>query len=474
MRDSCRGPRGTDAIRPNEHTRADAEVAATTLPDSPNAQAMTRRWIPKSFTGRLLLVVLGGFLVRVAYVFVVRHDAVAGDGWAYHFSAVLLAEGHGYVLPPIFSSATPATALHPPLWTTFLAIPSLLGFRSWLDHQLLSVVLGTATVAMVGIAGRRIAGARAGLLAAAIAAVYAGLWLYEQPLLSETLVFPLAALLLYLAYRFRDQPSTLGAATLGAVCGLLALTRSEEILLVVLLVAPIVLLTKVDWRRRIAWLALAMVATFTVIVPWTLYNLSRFERPVLLSTNLGNAMAAGNCDAGYSGPLLGFWHPHCASRAPCVTGPPPNDESAQNYRCIRASLDYIGSHLDKFPIVALARIGRTFGLFRPFQQIHFDREWRHSRLWVDRLGLFSYWLLLPVAVYGAVVLRGRGIPVYPLFAFVVTTSVAVAFTLGFTRFRAPAEISIVLLAGVGADGILRRLVRRHPESAPLAAGGEPA
>ena len=56
-------------------------------------------------------------------------------------------------------------------------------------QQLLAAVIGTCTVGVVGLAGRRIAGDRVGSISAAIAAVYAGLWLYERALLSETFYF---------------------------------------------------------------------------------------------------------------------------------------------------------------------------------------------------------------------------------------------------------------------------------------------
>jgi hypothetical protein len=113
----------------------------------------------------------------------------------------------------------------------------------------------------------------------------------------------------------------------------------------------------------------------------------------------------------------------------------------------------------------LAREGRAWSFFRPFQQTRLDRDWRRSRLWVDRLGLFAYWTLLPAAVLGGVVLRRRGTVVYPLLAFVLTTSVAVAVTYGETRYRASAEVSIVLLAGVGVDAGIRRLASARTKRA---------
>ena len=78
---------------------------------------------------------------------------------------------------------------------------------------------------------------------------------------------------------------------------------------------------------------------------------------------------------------------------------------------------------------------------------------------MDRVQLFTYWTILPVAVVGAIVLRRHRRPLYALLAFVVTTAVAVAITYGETRYRATAEVSIVLLAGIGFDALLRRVNR---------------
>jgi hypothetical protein len=303
-----------------------------------------------------------------------------------------------------------------------------------------------------------------GLLAASIAAVYPGLWVYERQLLGETLALLLVAALLYLAYRFLERPSAAGAGALGGGCGLLALTRPEQILLAAVLVAPIVLLAKGVWRRRVAYLAWAGASTLGAILPWTLYNLPRFERPVLLSTSLGSGMDVANCDIAYFGPLLGSYDGRFVND-PSLLALPPADASVNNVRRIRASLDYMGAHLDRLPIVLLAREGRAWSFFRPFQQTRLDRDWRRSRLWVDRLGLFLYWALLPAAVFGAVVLRRRGTVLYPLLAFVLTTSVAVAVTYGETRYRASAEVSIVLLAGVGVDAGLRRLASARTKRA---------
>ena len=57
---------------------------------------------------------------------------------------------------------------HPPAYIVVLAVPSLLGFDSIRDHMLASCLIGTGTVALIGLLGRRIAGDAAGLVAAGL------------------------------------------------------------------------------------------------------------------------------------------------------------------------------------------------------------------------------------------------------------------------------------------------------------------
>ena len=72
------------------------------------------------------------------------------------------------------------------------------------------------------------------------------------------------------------------------MCGLLAMIRSEQITVLPLLVLPLIVAVRgVDWRRRIAWFALATVSMLVVVAPWTIFNLGRFQRPVFLSNGFG-------------------------------------------------------------------------------------------------------------------------------------------------------------------------------------------
>src|SRR5438552_3798799 len=68
----------------------------------------------------------------------------------------------------------------------------------------------------------------------------------------------------------------------------------------------------------------AVGGTALVLTPWVVYNATRFEQPVLISTNLGYVVAGANCHKTFYGEQIGFWDVRCAARP--VTG----DESEQS------------------------------------------------------------------------------------------------------------------------------------------------
>ena len=201
-----------------------------------------------------------------------------------------------------------------------LTILQFLGKHSLLSSQIFASLIGVMTVIVVGVAARRITSNLGGLIAACIAASYPGLWVFERALLSETLLFLGVAVLVIAAYRYLAEPTRRRAIVLGGMCGLVALTRSEQILLVPTLLVPLIL----GWRwravnrQRIEFLILACVTTVVVIIPWSLYNVGRIDEPVFLSTSFSSALVQGNCDLVYYGKNLGYVDYDC--RKPLAVG----------------------------------------------------------------------------------------------------------------------------------------------------------
>ncbi|MGQ0823415.1 MAG: glycosyltransferase family 39 protein [Actinomycetota bacterium] len=442
------------------------------------------------FSRALLAIVAVAFGVRVAYVELAKgEDCVVqigalhhgsfpsecpvGDQLFYNSEANRLADGDGFV-EPLWSVTNPGedpppAADHPPLTVVVLGGVSWLVERpplAWIagddldtnvrEHRYAMVALGTLLVWLVGLLARRVGGDVVGLVAASIAAVSPNVWVNDGLMMSETIGGVAVVGVLLLALDVIDQPTANRIALLGAGCGVAALTRAELALLVPLLAVPLAV-RRPDVLQRIVT---PIGAAALVCAPWVVYNMARFDEPTFLSTNDGIALAGSNCDPVYSGEGIGLTSFDTA--AGCIDQPhPPGDQSevAKIYR--DRAVDYARDHLGRAPVVALARVGRTWSLFRPFDMIDYNQgEGRES--WVTRLGLVAYYPTLVAAAAGAVLLwrqrKKRVLWVLAVPTIIVT--LGSALTYGQTRFRAAAEPSLAILAAVALVAGCRALQER--------------
>ena len=412
---------------------------------------------------RLVLLVVVGLAVRVGYVFAYRrHITPSGDAFYFHYQADLLATGKGFVDPYslFWAQKVVPGATHPPLWTLVLALAAVIGIKTFFGQLLYGCVIGSASVALVAGAAREVAGPRAGLIAAGITAVYPVFLIDDGSLLAETLVVPLVVLVVWAFYRLWHRPSLPRAALLGALCGLCALTRSELVLLVVFLALPAGLVCRArSRRRRLAMCGVALVGALCMFAPWWAYTVPRFSHPELLSDQLGVTLASANCAQTYSGKLLGYWDEQCEVD---ILTPKAKDASVRDDDLRRDALRYVEHHAGRVPVVVAARVGRALGVFRPGQEI--DLEW----LILGRpqlpatIGLGCYYVLALLGVAGAVVLRGRRLPLVPFAVILGEVLVMSAVIFGQTRYRTPLDVVLVILAAVAVDRFIDlRSLRWH-------------
>ena len=171
-----------------------------------------------------------------------------------------MADGWGFINPFAFyatgsSHRVVDTALHPPLYTSLLAIPARFGIDSMLSQRVMTSLLGAATVFLVGMLGRAIGGNRVGLITAGIAAVAPALWVNDSVLGLETLYCFLLVVALLALYSFWDRPrmTARGRPRRGPRPRVDA--DPKEPILFVLLALPTVLLKHgLAWRDRAKYL----------------------------------------------------------------------------------------------------------------------------------------------------------------------------------------------------------------------------
>ncbi|MCB1005521.1 MAG: glycosyltransferase family 39 protein, partial [Acidimicrobiales bacterium] len=304
-------------------------------------------------TQSLLLADHGDLYDPFACLDSVREEGMGND------QAVALCRERGVLEP---------SAGHPPLYLVYLAGVARLGFESVLAQRLASCLLGALAVGLVGLVGRQVAGRRAGLLAALLAAVYPNLWINDGLILAEPLYTVAVGAFLALCYRLWRSPSWGTAALLGLVVGLAALTRSEGLTLLPFVVLPLaVVLPGVSWGRKAGLAALVGVVAVAVTAPWVAHNLGRFSEPVYLASGTGRVMAYGNCDATYYGDKLGYWDDSCTLKVF-----PDGDESVVDAAHRELATDYMSENAGRLPVVVAARIGRMWSVYAPIQGANLD------------------------------------------------------------------------------------------------------
>jgi len=408
---------------------------------------------PRRFAVALALITLVGLGVRVAYVLVVtiKENSRVYDALWYGVTGNGLAQGQFFREP----FGTAPTAAHPPLTSLIIGAVTLpFGVHPGSGLQRLTMaVLGTGVVLCVGLLGRAVAGPWVGLVAAGLAALAPNFWIPNGILMSETPAMLLMALILLGVVRLLRSPTWVIAALLGAACGAEALVRAELILFVPTLLVPAALAARqVALRRRFGLAAVGVLAVLVVLAPWVGRNLATFKDPTYISTGDGLALLGANCPAAYSGPGLGEWH------LACVASPNANEESVKSSLDQHAAIQFAEHNAGRLPVVMLARIGRLWDLWEPFQMVNVDvNEGRPKP--AARAGLFVYYALVPLALAGVVILRRRGLRQWFLLVPAGVLTVVAALFYGTVRFRAPFEVCLVVLAAPALVLVARWLGR---------------
>ena len=426
------------------------------------------------------LAVIGTAALALRVVFVVHQRwnlPLKGDAWFYHWQASLLNSGHGFISPSAFYmlGITRESADHPPLFTLYLTALDWVGLRSPRGQLLTLSLMGTATVVILGLVARRIGGATVGIVAASIAATYPPLWVNEGSLVSESMFLLVVSAVLYTIYRYWDSRSSRLALAAAGLMGLATLVRAEALLMLALILPMVVRATRGEARARRARMILGVVGVAVIVVsPWLIFNLTRFQQPMLLSAD-GITLAEGNCDLTYHGDHLGYYDLACI-QGPSLAGPPleryfaKHDQSRENIDLRAQAFHYMRAHLDEVPGVVLARVGRLWQITRVEQTRRFDIDIEGRDHYAVNIGTWYTYALMPLAAAGAVVLFRRRVPITPLVLMIVIATISAAMALGVLRYRAMAEPALVILASVAVASALASVMNRRRPPEPVSSG----
>jgi 4-amino-4-deoxy-L-arabinose transferase-like glycosyltransferase len=348
------------------------------------------------------------------------------DGWAWTFEAVTYGiNGQRHALPPLYSVFLSMFALWP-------------GFP--LSAQVAQVVLAVVSIALVFALGRRVHSTRAGLIAAAINALWVpnifGVWSTSQ----EALYIPVllsAFLLLVRAVDDDDRPYAFALA--GLVFGAAALTRSMPMFFAVPAACAHVVLS--SNRRRAARQAVAFLAGFLLLTaPYSAALSRHFGQLTIIDTH-------------------GSIHLDSASGA---RAPGLRETAGGLWRAMRARpAEYFAGCVERARSLLHVNGGRLLQIY-----VVADSK-RSATTWKTIVHLGSDGTLVLAAVLGALgaaLCRRPRLAILLLLWTALNIGIASVGGFGGARLRVPFEPLLVVLAAVVLAGSWRR-----PQPAALAA-----
>jgi len=415
-------------------------------PDSPGTGRRARLAIAACALAGLLLRLGFGFGYWVG-------RPLTLDEQEYLTLAGNLASGRGFTYQvPDQQGVTPDHVSRAPLYPLFLA--GVFTLASAADQPVSSVpgsvklaqsLVGGVGIWLIAMLALRAAGTRAGVAAAAIAAVYPPLaWMCAYAL-SEPLYSVLALwtvlLLGAVLDRLTPAPGRPVARVLlaGVVAGLATLTRPA--MLVFLLLAGLWMLA----RRRVALLAAFALGALLVVAPWTVRNVREHHRLILVASEGGvtfwvgnNPLARGEGDLA-ANPELKRARQAIRQRFAGLT------EEQLEPIYYREALGFIASR----PIDwAWLLVRKAFYLVVPAGPSYT----LHSRLyfWTSVL---SYGLLLPLAGLGLLTLGRQRTPPRTLGLLVLASVLVALIFFPQERFRIPViDPSLIVCAAAWLSG----------------------
>ncbi|MEI7592926.1 MAG: glycosyltransferase family 39 protein [Actinomycetes bacterium] len=415
----------------------------------------------RRFLFLLLAICAGSAVFRMGYVAVAKaNQPLLGDQIYYSAQAQTIADGRWFDEP--LQPGKPA-ADHPPLTALMMTPAALVAPGSIMAQRYLMALYGAGVVALIGLLGRQVAGRRVGIFAAVLAAAYPGFWVNDALIMSETITAATLALAMIMSYRFADRATWRRALWMGAATGLAVLARAELVLLLPFVIVPLAWWARSSGvrqspRNRVGLGAVALAAALIVQMPWVTYNLTRFDDPVVFSTNDGLTWIGANCENTYSGGGIGFWSLQCGLDG-LASAPIDADQSVRSSYLRAIGTSYVRSHLDRVPAVVVARLARGIGFWNPDQMVYLNRgEGREGK--VSWAAIYAYWALIPFALAGAILLRRRRTLIWPLVALVAISVAVIAAFYGIARFRLPAELAVVIFASVTFSRLFSAVVSR--------------
>jgi len=419
---------------------------------------------------KLLIVIISiSVLLRVLAALYLGNDVELLPGTydqiSYHTLTQRVLSGNGFTFGENWWPATRAgeqTAHWSYLYLGYLiSIYKVFGVNPLAARLIQGIVVGILQPYLAFLIGRRVFNQTVGLVSAAITAIYGYFIYYAASLMTETFYIVAILFSIYLAIALTDR--VLGGthhhnfgeiikwgAILGGTLFVIVLLRQ-----LFLLVIPFIFIW-IWWRGGVKTISTLLISGFVLIVlimPFTIYNYTRFDRFVLLNTNAGFAFFWGNH------PVYGdHFEPILPEEMGSYQELIPGDlislnEAALDQELLKRGLQFVIDDPARYVRLSLSRIPPYF-IFWPSNA---------SSLISNIVRVGSFGIMLPFIFYGLIIsfLRRKKPlvkqPLGLLYLYIVIYAAIHILTWTLVRYRLPIDAVLVILAGYGITDLLNKI-----------------
>jgi len=324
-------------------------------------------------------------------------------------------------------------------------------------------VVGTITVALIGLVALELFGTTAGLIALALAAIYPVLIELSGTLVAENLLTALILAAVYAGLRVRraeSWPARLGwVAGAGVLAGLATLTHENAVLILIPLIPAV-------WTGRprlraasLAAPALLIVVTALTILPWTIRNAVVMHDFIPVSDETGITLVGTYNVASAADPQLEYkWRIFYGipGERSLIREESALTEPEMEARLESQALHYISAHPLSPLVVAYHNTLRMLDVRGAF-------AWQASASAISLStsiawrGIVSFWILCLLAFAGAFTKLARNAPKWVWVVPLLLALSVVVVNVETPRFREPVDPFLILLAAAGVATAVGRL-----------------
>ncbi len=352
------------------------------------------------FAGIIFLSVL--FRVAISFYLGNSVEILPGthDQVSYHNLAIQFINGYGFTFGerwwPITAANAP-TAHWSYLYTYYLILVyKIFGPNPLAARLLQAIIVGILQPLVVYQMGKHIFNQKVGIIAAAITAFYIYFIYYSATLMTKSFYILAILASLYFSMKLVEANQKGQNKKITKFMVLLGVSLGAGVLLrqLILLFVPFLFLwiwwsgRKTGQKSLIPALITSGIVIIVMILPFTIYNYSRFDRFVLLNTNAGYAFFWGNH------PIYGT---HFESILPPEMGTYEGlipeelrhlDEAALERELLSRGIQFILDEPGRYVMLSLSRIPPYF-MFWPSPRIWRDQQYlTRVQLW-DCLAVYA-------------------------------------------------------------------------------------